>query len=61
MVGTSKLLFALTSDCREGMIAFLYPDDLFEGSLIISVRCNGIQYAGGKSISVIINVNPESM
>lgn len=36
----SKLLFALTSDCREGMIAFLYPFDLFEGPLIVPISCN---------------------
>lgn len=37
----SKLLFALTSDCREGIIAFLYPFDLFEVPLIIPISCNG--------------------
>ena len=41
----SKLLFALTSNCREGMIAFLYPFDLFEGPLIIPISCDGSSMA----------------
>ena len=57
----SKLLFALTSDCREGMIAFFYQFDLFEGPLIIPISCNGFQHGGGKSLGIIVNVNPESM
>ena len=57
----SKLLFALTSDSREGIIAFLYLFDLFEGPLIIPISCNGFQHGGGKSLGTIVNINPESM
>ena len=57
----NKLLFALTSDSREGMIAFLYPFDLFEGPLIIPISCDGFQHGGGKSLGTIVNVDPESM
>ena len=57
----SKLLFALTNDYREGMIAFLYPFHLFECLLIIQVSCNGFQHSGGKCLRTIVNVNPKSM
>ena len=57
----SKLLFALTNDCREGMIAFLYPFDLFEGPLIMPISCNSFWHGGSKSLETIVNVDPESM
>lgn len=57
----SKLVFALTSDCKEGMIAFFYPFDLFKGPLIIPISCHGFQHCGGKILKTIVNANPESM
>lgn len=59
--GTNKLLFALTSDYREDIIAFLYSFDLFEYPLIIPISCNGLQHGGSKSLGTIVYVNPESM
>ena len=58
---TSKLLLALTSDCKENMIAFFYPFDLFKSLLIIQISCNSFQDDGGKGFVTIVNVNPESM
>ena len=57
----NKLLFILTSKCRESMIAFLYLFYLFECLLVISISCNSFQHGSGKNLEIIVNVNPESM
>lgn len=45
--GASKLLFALTSNCKEEMVAFFYPLDLFKSPLVISSSCNDFQHGSG--------------
>lgn len=59
--GANKLLFALTSNYREGIIAFFYPFDLFDYLLIILICYNNFQYGGYKCLRTIINVDLESM
>lgn len=54
-----KLLFAMMSDCREGIIAFLYPFDLFKGSFIITLICNNFQNGVSISFETSIRINPK--
>lgn len=56
-----KLLFVLTSDCRECTIAFFYLLDLFESLFIIPISCNGFQHCNCKSFRTIVNINLQSM
>ena len=37
----SKLLLALTSYCKKGMIVFFYPFDLFKSPFIVLLDCDG--------------------
>lgn len=60
--GASKLLFALTSDCKEDMIAFLYLFDLFECPLIIPISSDGFHHGSGTSpTGAKVMINPESI
>ena len=57
----NKLLFALTNNYRESIIAFLYIFDMFECLLIISISYNSFFYSVSKSLGTMVNVNPKSM
>lgn len=54
-------MFALISDCKEGIIVFFYSFNLFEGPFIILISYNGFKYNSGKSLRTIVNVNLKSM
>lgn len=55
----SKLLFALTSDYRKAILAFLYFFNLFKSPLIILINRNNFQRNDNKGFKTIININLE--
>lgn len=58
----NKLLFILTSNCKEDIIAFLYPFDLLKGPFIIPLSCDDFQHSGVAGfIEIEIKVNQKSM
>lgn len=59
MGDASKLLFALTSNCRKDMIVFPYPFNLFESPLIISLSCIYFQHGSDKNLRTSIIINPK--
>ena len=59
---TSKLLFVLISDNREGIVVFFYLFDWFKGLLIISYRNNYFSHNNNKNFtSTNLIINPISI